>query len=1037
MNLSQFAVRRPVMVIVIFVVMVLFGLFSINRIPIDLMPEIELPAISVITIYAGAGAEEVEEKISKPIESAVSTVSDLEDITSRSVEGISVVTCQFEYGSDLSDLKNDIRDKINMVMPRLPEDVDQPMIFQMDMSMMPVLFVGIKSADREIKFLNEEVEQLISDPIQRIPGVGSVVIFGQMEKKIILSADKNRLAALNLTVEDLSNTVAAENLSMPAGHMEMGDLEYTIRVPGEYADIDEVKETIVASTPNGLIKVKDVARVFWGSQDNRQFALMDKESSIMMMIMKQSGSNTVEIASRIREKLKGMEKTLPKDIKAEVIMDTSEFIENMVSNLANAIFVACGFVLLVVVFFLRRIRSSFIVLLSIPASLIVAFAFLYGFDYSLNMVSLMALSLAIGMVVDNAIVVLDNITRHLEQGVDRKEAAVRGSKEVGGAIVASTMTTIMIFAPLFFVGGLIGIMFSQLAGVIILTLAASLLAAMMLTPMVCSKILTSKINTNKRQNLFYRIGEGFLSFVEKLYSKIIRWTLRRKKTTIFLAVALFVGSLFLIPIVGVDFMPEEDQGRIMVEFEMPLGTKVDNTLKTAQDIERIMIEEVPSYDRVRTFMKGGPSDSGFSSRIEDTNTATVMVMLRSLNNRRTPDKEYVRRIRNRVTTEVPGIERIDYKTTDGGMSGSNEKPVTLKILNSDILKRAAAAKKLEKELEKIPGLTDVSNDADSLKPEIEVKIDRVRASQLGVKVSMVGTAVRYAFYGKTASVFRKDGDEFDFLVTLKKEDRNNVEQLKELEIKTVTGNTVKLKDVAQVKEGLTSLVVNRLNRERIVTVSAALEDNTPIGKVATEVEKAIDACDFPSDIAIEYGGNLKNEADSTGDLVLMLLLGVVLVYLVMAAQFESFLDPFIILFSIPFSITGVILGLLITGNSLSVPAFLGMIILVGVVVNNAIVLLDYTNMKRKRDGMNVHDALVFSGQSRLRPILMTATTTISGMLPLALMQGEGHEAFQPMGVAVVFGLMVSTMVTLILMPSIYGLIHGFLERRAEKKAAAA
>jgi HAE1 family hydrophobic/amphiphilic exporter-1 len=411
-----------------------------------------------------------------------------------------------------------------------------------------------------------------------------------------------------------------------------------------------------------------------------------------------------------------------------------------------------------------------------------------------------------------------------------------------------------------------------------------------------------------------------------------------------------------------------------------------------------------------------------------------MMMLRSPNERSTPDKFYVRKIRDRVTREVPGIERIDYKTTDGGMSGSNEKPVTLKFLNSDMSKSADAAKKLQKELAKIPGLTDISNDADSLKPEMEVQIDRLRASQLGVKVSMVGAAVRNAFYGKTASVFRKGGDEYDFLVTLKKGDRNNVEQLKELEIKTVTGGTVKLKDVAEVKEGLTPLVINRLNRERIVTLSAALEDNTPIGKVSAKVKEAIEACDFSPDIVIEYGGNMKSESESTGDLVLMLLLGIILVYLVMAAQFESFLDPFIILFSIPFSISGVIVGLLITGHSLSVPAFLGMIILVGVVVNNAIVLLDYTNMKRKRDGLNVHDALIFSGKSRLRPILMTATTTISGMLPLALMQGEGHEAFQPMGVAVVFGLMVSTLITLILMPSIYGLIHGFLEGRAEKKA---
>ena len=1029
MNLPKIAVKRPVLVSVIFIIMGLFGLYSLVDLPIDLMPEIESPAISVITVYEGAGSEEVEEKVTKVIESALSTTADIKNISSRSMENVSSVTCEFEFGTDLSEATNDIRDKINMARMYLPDDVNEPMIFKFDFSMMPIVFVAVTSSTEDVRFKGDEIQDYIADPIERIPGVGSVITFNEMSKKIMVTLDKQRLAAMNLTVSDVAGALAAENLSLPGGHMEMGAFDYTIRVPGEFESIGDVEETIIADTPQGVLKIKDVGRVFWGSVDQRQFALKDGEYMVFLMVQKQSGANTVEVAGKIQDKIKSMEGKLPGNIKMDILMDTSDFIIKMIGNLSSAVLTACLFVMFVVVFFLRRFKSSFIVLLSIPSSLIIAFAFLYGFGYTLNMVSLMALSLAIGMVVDNSIVVLDNITRHLESGRGKVESAVDGTSEVGGAIVASTLTTVMIFAPLFFVGGIVGIMFGQLAGVVILTLSASLMAAMLLTPMVCSKILALEEN-KKKQNWLFRLGESFLTFIEKKYSVFVSWTLNNRKKTVLFSLAMFLGSLLLVPVVGVDFMPEEDEGMIQIDYELPLGSRVEETLQIGQKIENIIIEEIPAGYRERTFMRGGPNTSGFSQKVEDTNTAVVGVRLISQDDRKEGVKFFANKIRTRIINEVPGIEKMDVKTSTGlsDMMNGGEKPVTVKLAHKDFNYSSKHASALMDEMKKIPGLKDLSNDADSLKPEIEVNIDRSRASQVGLKTSMIALAVREAFYGTTATIFRKDGDEYDIMVKYKKEDRTNLEQLKEMELKTLYGTVVKLKDVAEIKEGLTSLAINRLNRERIITIGARLEDNIAIGKVADQVEQAIKDAKIPDNIEIIYGGSIKQQQDTSGDLVLMLLLGIVLVYLVMAAQFESFVDPFVIIFSIPFAITGVLFGLLISGNTLSVPAFLGMIILVGIVVNNAIVLVDYTKFIKKRDNLNVENALITAGGHRLRPILMTATTTIGGMVPLALMSGEGHEMFNPMGVAVVFGLAVSTLITLVLIPVMYASVDAFLKK---------
>ena len=481
----------------------------------------------------------------------------------------------------------------------------------------------------------------------------------------------------------------------------------------------------------------------------------------------------------------------------------------------------------------------------------------------------------------------------------------------------------------------------------------------------------------------------------------------------------------IVPIIGLDFMPEDDQGSLQIDIELPQGTRIEETLKAAQHIERIIREEIPLEHLTRTYVRGGSNNSGMSQKIEGTNTATIGAKLISTNYRKTTVRQYAKKIRARLTTEVPGIEKADFQTGGNGM-GMSEKPVTIKLLNKSFEKNSLYAAKLQSELLKIKGLTDVTNDADVLKPEIAIKVDRVRASKVGLKTSMIAMAVRYSFYGQTASVYRDNGQEYDIVVKYQKGDRSNIEQLKEMELKTLNGTVVKLKDVAEITDGLTSLVVKRLNRERMVTVSANLEDDIAVGTIYGQVQQAFKNIDMPADIGIEYGGNMKQQQDTTGDLVALLFLGVILVFLVMAAQFESFIDPFVILFSIPFGISGVLLGLLIMGKTLSMPAFLGMIILVGIVVNNAIVLIDYMKQVKERDSLTTNEALIYAGGKRLRPILMTAMTTIFGMVPMMLMGGEGSAMFSPLGTAVVFGLTVSTLITLILVPSVYSFVDSVL-----------
>ena len=1032
MNLPRFAVGRPVMTAVIFIVMIVFGMLSLKMLPLDLFPEIEPPSISVVTIYTGAGAKEIEEKVTKPIENALASVADLKDLRSTSQEGVSQVVCLFEFGTNLDEAANNIRDKLEFAKRRLPDDAEQPQVIKFNLAMFPIMFLSLTSDKVDIRGYETEIENQIIEPLQRVPGVASVIAFNVLNKEVAVTVDQSRLMALNLSIADVSRAIQMDNYSLPAGHMAIGEYDYTIRVPGEYENIRQVADTIITATPEGLVRVKDIGRVFWSATDVRQVSILDGREMVFLMVQKQSGANTVSVASKVNGKLAAMEGNLPYGMKLTMVMDSSEFILNMVNNLAQTVYFGGFFVLLVVIFFLRRLRSSIIIAMSIPASLIIGFAFLFSFGYTLNMISLMALSLAIGMVVDNSIVVLDSITQHLSWGKNRRDAAVVGTTEVGGAIIASTLTTVMIFAPLFFISGFIGIMFKQLAGVVILTLMASLLSAILLTPMLSSRLLRPAATLAEEHRLgngrgiryrFIHFSESVFNALEHFYSRVLNWTLSHRWQTLVLAAAIFLASLLLLyfKLVGMDFMPKEDSGDINITFETPLGTRVEETEKVAQKIADIAREHIP--ERRYIYYRCGESSGGMNSSVQGTSTGRVGIKTIPLAERSRSTQEMAAEIRPLIE-KIPNIYKLDISAENpmSSMFSGGQKPVTVQVLCKDTKKAEDIADKVLDKMRHIEGLVDITTDTVNLKPELQVSIDRTRANQVGLNVYGIADAVRSSMYGNQTSIYREGGDEYDIYVRLNKQDRMTVEQLEDLELKTLTGQKVRLRNVATVAEGMTPLSISRLNKQRVLTIGARME-GVALGAVKAKLDGIINDLNLPPDVSIEYGGDLEQQADANSDLGLLMLMGMFLVYLVMAAQFESFLDPFVILFSIPFAISGVLGGLFIAGFPLSVPAMLGMIILVGIVVNNAIVLVDYTNILRRQEHLGVIEALKTAGSRRLRPVLMTALTTISGMLPLALSQGDGHESWQPMGVSVVSGLTVSTLITLVVIPVMYAMVE--------------
>ena len=1022
MLLPEFGVKQPVTNLMIFLAIIVMGVMAIIFLPIDLMPEMEIPAITVITTYRGASAEDVETAITKNIENDLSIVSNVTELVSYSREGVSNVICRFNWGTNLDEAANEIRERLGFTEMRLPDDAEKPIIIKFSTTAIPVLGYGITARETMGK-LYETLDKNLATPLKQIEGIGAVQLIGGLQRQINIEIDKGKLAAYGISINEVESAIRTHNISQPAGSIKVGPNEYMLQTPGEYEDVRQIGETIVrvSGGANSAVRLKDIAVINDDFKEPSGMVHVNGDPGMMAMIQKQSGANSNEVCRKVKEKLEIIKKNLPADIKIIEMFNTGDMINLTVKNLRDTIFWGGILVIIVTLLFLGEFRSSLIIALTIPFSLISSFIFLYIWGRTINMISLASISIAIGMVVDNAIVVMENIFTHRARGADPFKAAITGASEVGLAISASSLTTIVVFVPLIFLTGITGIMFKELGVMVIVTILASLLTALTFTPMLSSKLLSPKSSFEKH---------GWFKHIEDLYSLVLDWSLANKIKIVVLAVLVLLGSVALIPLMGTEFFPEEDTGDIRVTVELPPGKRMEESLKIGQELEKIC-REACGQDMKDFYIRTGSVGLGGSmmGMKEGTNVVMVGLKLVKVVERNRSDKHIAQIIRERIDV-LPGIVKLDVKTGDpmAQMMSSSGKPISVEIYGNNMDETDKIAAQIKDIMKKTPGAKDPAVSREIAKPEWKVMVDADKTANLGLTKNSVAQTVRTYFYGKNVSKYREKGEEYDIFIRLRPEDRRFAENILDTSIASpALGQNVLLSNVAKIQEDLGPIEIERKNQTRVVRAEANLHER-PLGDVADDIEKRISKISLPEGVSLKIAGLRTEQKKSFRDMGLLLILSAFLVYAVMASQFESLVHPFIIIFSVPFGFSGVFLALFIRGYPVSMISLLGLVLLVGVVVNNAIVLVDYINLLRRPVaeggyGISLFEAIKQSGVRRLRPIMMTTLTTVFGLLPMALQSGEGSASWRPLGTTILGGLIFSAMVTLILVPVLYAIFN--------------
>ena len=1016
MSLYGGAVRRPIMTTLCFVAVIVLGVFSLNTLPIDLYPDVETNTIMVMTSYQGASAQDIEQNVTRPLENVLNSVSDLKHITSNSRENVSVITLEFEYGKDIDVLTNDVRDKLDMVSSALPDDAETPIIFKFSTDMIPILLLSVQ-ANESMPGLYKILDDAVANPLARISGVGSVSISGAPEREIHIYVDPGRLEAYNLTVEQIAGVVGAENRNIPGGVFDVGSETYSLRVQGEFTSSDQMADIVVGSYNGKTIYLRDVARIDDSLEERAQVTYNNGVRGAMIIVQKQSGANSVEISNKVLKMLPSLQKRLPSDVKLGIIVDTSDNIRNTIHSLVETVLYALLFVVLVVFFFLGRWRATLIITVTIPVSLIASFIYLAVTGNSLNIVSLSALSISIGMVVDDAIVVLENVTTHIERGSDPKQAAVHGTNEVAISVVASTLTLIAVFFPLTLVTGMTGVLFRQLGWMVTIMMIISTVCALSLTPMLCSVLLRRVTHHSKFYTVVFTPISNGLNGLDNGYASLLRWVTSHKAITIIICIATFVGSVFLMKHVGTEFFPTADDGRLSVSLELPIGTRVEIADEVTSRLVKEWQEKYPEIQTINYTTGSASTDNVFAS-LRDNGPHIV-----SMNIRLTDPG-----LRDRGIVEIAQLMRKDllnypeYKKSQvqvGGNMGAmgGEPSIDFEIYGYDFAETDSVAAMMRNMLIGLRGTADVTISRADYQPEYRVDFDREKLALYGLNLSTAANYLRNRINGQTASRFREDGEEYDIKVMYEPESRQSIADIENILIYNNAGQAVRVKDVGKVVEHFTPPTIERKDRERIITVKTTVQ-GVPMSKIVEESLAEIDKMDIPQGISIQLAGQYEDQQDSFSDLMLLALLILILVYIVMAAQFESYTYPAIIMSSVMFAFSGVFLILWLTGHTLNVMSLIGAIMLIGIVVKNGIVLIDYITLNRER-GMSIKRAVIDGGRSRLRPVIMTSLTTILGMVPMACGTGQGAEMWRPMGTAVIGGLTFSTILTLLFVPVMY------------------
>ncbi len=1028
MSIFRSAVNKPVTTFLIFLAFAILGVFSLTRLPIDFFPDIESNTIMVMSAYPGASAEDVENNLTKVLENALNGVADLKDLNSQSKENLSFLTLTFKYGIDIESATNDVRDKLDMVNSNLPDGASTPVIFKFSADDMPILILSA-TARQSVSAMDKILDDRVATPLARVSGVGTVSIAGAPKREIQVYCDPTKLNAYGLSIGTIAGVISAENRNIPSGSIDIGSETYNLRVKKEFQDPSELLDLVVGhSASGGNVYLRDVARVNDGLEEKSQESYTNGVRGAQIIIQKQSGYNTVQVIRDVKKAMKNIEKTLPSDFSFVTVMDSSDHIINTINSLKETILITFLVVMLVVYVFLGRWRGTLIVVLSIPIALLASLMYLLATGNSLNIISMSALSIAIGMVVDDAIVVLENVTTHLERGEKPKEAAVHGTSEVGISVIASTLTMLCVFIPLTMISGMAGVMFKQLGWIVSIIMIVSTTAALTLVPMMCSVLLTNENHSGKLYHLVFDPINRFLEMISKGYSRIIAWCMEHKRLILLGAMAVFVGVMFLyVPNMKTEFLPQSDQGRLQITAELPIGTSQDVTRDVAARIYQQIEADVPEIKVMSYRLGQADTDNAFASM--QNNGAYLISYNIDLGSKEK---------RERSCFEIADVVRADlalfpelnrYTVTEGmGMAGSAS--VQLEIYGYDFSATEQVAREVREQMLADPSFTQVVLSRDQYTPEYLVDFDRRKLAEAGLTSTAAASAFSAAMSGTTTSYFREDGEEYNIRVRYAPEFRCSVQDIENIIIYNPAGIGIRIRDLGTVVEGKVPPTIQRKNRDRLITVTGIISRGHALSDGVAVTQRIMNALPLPSTISWAIGGDYEDQQDMFSDMILLILLIVILVYMVMASQFEAFLGPFVIMFSVPFAFVGVAIAAMLHGMALGLMSMVGIIILLGIVVKNGIVLIDYTILLQER-GYSVREASVVAAKSRLRPILMTTLTTVLGMLPMAMGHGEGAEVWNGLGLTVAWGLSFSTLITLVIIPVLY---CGFTEHRARHKA---
>ncbi len=1046
MSITKTVVRRPTTIFIIFVLIIGLGIYSASDLPIDLYPEIDPPILLVATDYPGAGPEEVEKTVTRPLEGTLSNVSNVENISSTSSKGNSMVMLEFSYGTDMAEASNSVRDNLEFVKDMIPDEASSPMIFKFDPAMIPIMGLTV-SGNRTPEELRQIAEDIVQPRVEQVEGVALAGVSGGRQQVVRVEISQNRLEAYDLTLSQVSGMLRGQNVQISAGSITEGPKNYLVLTSGRYDSIDEIKDTVIsykggAPSPRGevsplkTVRLRHVADVFEGYREPDSLVYINGEPGVQLIVQKQSGTNSVQTAENVRARLIKINKEVPQGIVVKEIFNTTDIIKTSLSQVASSAILGAIFAVIVLFVFLRSLKSTFIIGLTIPISLVVTLLFMYFAGLTLNIMTLAGLALGIGMLVDNSIVILENIYRYREKGAKLTASAILGTQEMINAIVASTLTTVFVFAPVALFKNQLdvtGELLASLSFTVVISLTSSLAVAMLLIPVLSSHYLPLASRRQRPlKGMLRRLDDGaagFFTGLENLYKRVLVKALRHKIITIGLIVLLLGGSAFTLKDAGFEFLPQVEEDTVQINLEMPIGTRLEITEDVLKQFELVIQKEVPAYENI-VMQVGERSLFGFLGA-NQTHRGNIRVEIPPLSERDFHTDEMKQRLRG-YFNKFPGATFSFGQNGGGGMGGGP--PIDILVKTADLDKAKTLAEQIRELIaERVPEATEPTVDIKDGLPQIEIYIDRDKLYSLGLDINTVGREIQANVDGITAGKYRSGGSEYDILVILHEEDRDELPDLNKVFVVNSQGTRIPLASFAYYEKTTGPININRENQTRVVHVTAGIAPGAPLNEVELAVQKVIkEEIPAEEDVIIEFSGEYKDLVKYGRRFIYILLVSIFLVFGVMASQFESFLDPFIILFTVPLSLIGVILLYLITGETYSLLTAVGLVMLAGIIVNNGIVLVDYTNLLRKR-GRSIQEACIEAGGNRLRPILMTTLTTVLGLLPMSFFPGQGSELVSPIGKSVVGGLSVGAFLTLFLIPVIYAIFNGMAEKRAAKK----